>query len=130
MTEDELLCEQFMKLKNAGDPKAADLLGRVPVATDAPLAKADMDRLQTDFFLRDTIQVLSVTAEVNLSGRRAGLPPGCLVLVTHGNVAAPTLTEQTAQGTERSQRTMSNPDLIVEVRDGKIYGVRAELHMD
>jgi hypothetical protein len=36
---------------------------------------------------------------------------------------------QTPNGVERGQRQMTNPDVVVEVRGGKIYGVRAELHV-
>jgi hypothetical protein len=126
VSDDERLCGQFMKLKNAADAKADDLLGRVPGVTEEALPEDEVQRLQTDFFLRENIQVLSVTAEGN---RRANVPAGCFVLATRGNVAAPILNQKTANGVERSQRTMANPDLIVQVRDGKIYGVRAELHM-
>jgi len=41
----------------------------------------------------------------------------------------PTLRVKTADGVETVQRTMANPDLSVEVRDGRIYGVTASLHM-
>ncbi len=118
VTDEELLCQRFAKLHNAGDPAAAGLLGRVPEVPGAPVTSEEAGRLQADFFLRQPIEVLRVTPARGSH----------FVLVTRGNVAAPTLEERTATGIERSQRTMSNPDLVVEVRDGRIYGVRAQLH--
>jgi hypothetical protein len=127
--EGQGLCEQFMALKNAGDPAAGGLLGRLPVVPDAPQSRAEVDRLQTDFFLREKLRIVRVEVEGRQQGHRRAAPTGRLVLVTRGNVSAPTIALQTSNGVERSQRTMSNPDLVVEVRDGKIYGVRSELYM-
>jgi hypothetical protein len=121
LTEEELLCDRFARLHNAGDPAAAALLGRVPAVPDAPVTSQEVNRLQADYFLREPIEIRQVGPERGSRGR--------FVFVTKGNVAAPTLPEQTPTGVERSQRTMSNPDVVVEVRDGKIYGVRAELHV-
>ena len=50
------------------------------------------------------------------------------MLYTKGNVSAPTLDVKTETGMEAAQRTMANPDLVVEVRNGRIYGVAAHLH--
>jgi hypothetical protein len=86
----------------------------------------EANRLQTDSFLRGDLRILEIRRERGEKGS-----PQRYRLVTHGDVASQTLTIKTDKGTERSQRTMSHPDLIVEVGDdGKIYGVRAELHME
>jgi hypothetical protein len=127
LTADEMLCDRFARLHNAGDPAAASLLGRVPVVPDGPLSSEEVNRWQADWFLREPVEILRVGPERRSQGKPAGLT-GRFVFVTKGNVAAPTLQERTPSGVERSQRTMSNPDLMVEVRDGKVYGVRAELH--
>jgi hypothetical protein len=116
------ICKEFRQLKNAGDPAAEALLGRVPAVPDAPVSEEEANRLQTDFFLRQPLEVLSVSSHQHGSDH--------FVLVTKGNVAAPTLPIQTRTGVETSQRTMSNPDLLVQVRDGKIYGLAARLHED
>jgi hypothetical protein len=121
LTEEELLCDRFARLHNAGDPAAAALLGRVPAVPGAPVTSEEVNRLQADYFLREPVDIRQVGPERGSRGR--------FVFVTKGNVAAPTLPERTPTGVERNQRTMSNPDVVVEVRDGKIYGVRAELHM-
>jgi hypothetical protein len=121
LSDDEVLCDRFVRLRNAGHAAADALLGRVPVVPDAPVSPEEANRLQTDFFLREPVEIRTVE-------RAPGGPPR-FVLAAKGNVAAPALSVRTSAGVERSQRTMTNPDLVVEVRDGKIYGVRSELHM-
>ena len=119
LTPDERLCNQFLERKNAGDPAAADLLGPAPVVPATPISPEEADRLQTEFFLRQDLQVVGVGRD-----KAHGKP----VLYTKGNVSAPTLNVRTGAGVETAQRTMANPDLVVEVRDGRIYGVAAHLH--
>jgi hypothetical protein len=118
VTEAERVIDRFVRLTNAGDPAAADLLGPAPAVPKGPVSPGEVGRLQTDYFLREPVRVVSALPS----------PGGRFVLVVQGNVAAPTLEVRTPTGVERSQRTMTNPDLVVEVRDGKIHGVRAELH--
>jgi hypothetical protein len=124
--EGQGLCEQFMALKNAGDPAADELLGRLPVVPNGPVSPAEVERLETDFFLRDKLRIVRVEVEGRQLGHPRSAPTGRLVLNTKGDVSAPTIA---VQGAKPRQRTMSNPDLVVEVRDGKIYGVRSELYM-
>jgi hypothetical protein len=118
----EAVCLQFIERRNADDPRAHELLGVQPVMPQAPISADEAQRLQTDFFLRGDLEYRGV------KGERGGKSPR-FRLSTRGNVTVDTLTIRTPSGTERSQRTMTNPDLIVEVRDGKIHGLRAELHM-
>jgi hypothetical protein len=123
------VCEQFMKLKNARDGAAADLLGATPVVPDRELTKDEADRLQTDLFLRQDVRVVEVRRDRRAQKEDPTKFP-YFVLVTQGQVSGPKMTIATSKGPESGQRFMSNPDLIVEVRDGKIYGVEARLHMD
>jgi len=118
-TAEEQVCVRFLRLKNAGDPAADKLLGPAPTVPTAPVSKAEADRLQTDFFLRQDIHIVG-------AGRDKAT--GALVLYTKGNVSAPTLHVKTETGVETAQRSMANSDLVVEVRDGRIYGVAARLH--
>lgn len=119
-TPEQRLCVRFLQLKNAGDPAAEKLLGPAPVVPVAPLSPEEAERLQTDLFLRQNFRVVG-TGRDRLTG--------ALVLLTQGNVSAPTLSVKTGDGVETSQRTMSNPDLLIEVRDGCIAGVAARLHL-
>jgi hypothetical protein len=118
VNEDERVAAEFVQLKNAGDPSAAGLLGRTPASPPDAVSRAEADRLQTDFFLRQDLHIV---------GARRGRSPGTLVLATKGNVSAPGLLVQEGAAASSEQRTMSNPDLTVEVRDGKIFGVRCDL---
>jgi hypothetical protein len=114
------LCKEYAALKNAGDPSADQLLATLPAAPPEPISPEQADRFQADCFLYQDIRILFVHLG----------PPNQFVLVTKGNVSAPTLQVRTAKGVDRTQRTMVNPDLIVEVRDGRIHGVRAKMHGD
>ena len=121
MMDNERFCAKFIRLKNAGDPAAVNLLGSAPAVPAAPVSRAEADHLQADFFLQQDIRIVGVGRD-----RRTQ----ALVLYTKGNVFAPTLQVRTTDGVETAQRTMSNPDLTVEVRDGRIYGVAANLHVE
>jgi hypothetical protein len=112
------LAGDFQRLKNANDPAVEQLLGSMPAVPEGPISQEEAERFQADCFLRQNLHVRSIRIA----------PANRFVVVTKGNVSAPTLSVRTANGVDRIQRTMSNPDLIVEVRDGKIHGVRAELH--
>ena len=119
-TPEQRLCVQFLKFKNANDPAADGLLGPTPAVPAAPVTREEAERLQTDFFLRQDFRVVG-------TGRDG--PTGALVLYTKGNMSVPTLGVKTGDGVEAAQRTMTNPDLLIEVRDGRIHGVAARLHL-
>lgn len=112
------LCQQFLLLKKAGDPAADALLAPRAAQPEQPLSQEEAARFQTNCFLHQDIRILAARRDAQ----------GRLVLFTKGNVSAPTLEVRTARGVDRVQRTMVNPDLIVEVRDGTIHGLRAEMH--
>jgi hypothetical protein len=120
---DARLCRRFMDLKNAGDPQADGLLGPAPAVPAAAVAPAEADRLEAEFMLRQPFRVREV-------GRDAAAPAaaGRFVLVVDGSVASERVAVETPKGTETRQRAMWSPDLVVEVRDGKIHGVRPQLH--
>ncbi len=118
-TPEERLCAQFMQRKNAGAP-APELLGPPPAVPDGPVSPEEADRLDTEFSLRQ---------DVHFSGVGRAAKPGELVLCAKGSVSAPELRVRTASGVETHQRVMFNPDVTVEVRDGRIYGVSSGAHM-
>lgn len=119
VTQEEQVCAEFIRLKNAGNPAALALLGPAPAVPDAAVTRAEADRLQTECFLRQ---------DVHITGVGRNKQTGALVLYARGNVSAPTLRVQAAGGAESVQRTMANPDLTVEVHDGRIRGVSSDLH--
>ncbi len=93
---------------------------RLRAAPEQPLSPDEAERLQTTCFLHQSLRILSIRP---IASNR-------FVLVAKGQVLAPRLQVRTPTGVDRSQRTMIDPDLTVEVRDGKIHGVRAEMHSE
>jgi hypothetical protein len=120
------LVQEFARLKNAGDPAADLLLAPAPQVPEMPISQEEAGRLDAEFILRDRYQV----AEVRPLKAASPTPASRFVLVLKGSVASQRLQVQTPTGVDRVQRTMHNPDVIVEVRDGAIHGVRAKLHED
>jgi hypothetical protein len=120
VTVDERVCADFIRLKNAGSPDALALLGPPPAVPGGPVSEEQADRLETDYFLREDVRIVGGGRDPHTRA---------LVLYAKGNVSAPALKVQTAGGVETAQRTMANPDLAVEVRDGRIYGVASSLHL-
>jgi hypothetical protein len=115
--------DAFVSARRNGGEQALELLGPAPVFPEQGVSEAEAERLQTESFLRADLKFVDVWR---------GEPdvPGRYTLATRGNVSAPPLRIQTAKGVDPpSQRFMTNPDLVVEVRGGKVYGVRSELHL-
>jgi hypothetical protein len=96
---------------------------RTPPVPAEPVSREEADRLDAEILLRQPFQVVDVHRE---AGSRAG--PKRFVLVTHGPLSSERITVRTPTGSEVMQRTMFSPDLVVEVRDGRLRGVRAGLH--
>jgi hypothetical protein len=120
---EEQVCRRFMALKNAGDPQAEALLAPRPRVPDTAVSEAEADRLDADIMLHQDYRIRDL---VPLGG---GLLSR-FVLVVEGSVTSERILVRTPTGTDANQRSMWSPDLIVEVRDGKIHGVRARLHED
>ncbi len=122
VTAEDGVCDSFMRKRNAADPAADSLLGREPAIPGGVVTETEAECLETDYFLRDILKISEIRRTKDAAG---------YLFVTQGNVAAPRLAVRRNDGEISSeQRTMSNPDLYVEVRDGKIYGVRSSLHHD
>jgi hypothetical protein len=121
MSDEERLCNRFAEIKNAGDPAANALLPPKPDWPEKAVGQREGDRLQADLFLREVVRIESVRAQRGPAGDTR------FILATQGNVAAPPLSVRTAKDIERSQRTMTNPEIIVEVRGGTIHALRAQL---
>lgn len=119
VTPEEQLCLEFAERKNRGDPRANDLLGPPPVVPATAVTEADAQRLDTEIFLRRDYRIREVRPE--------GSDGRIVVLVVEGNL----MSEPMRVGTDGlGTRQIVNPDLVVEVRNGKIHGVLAQLHQD
>jgi hypothetical protein len=122
LTAEDRVCEQFMNRRAAGDIAAADLLGRVPEVPEEPFAtEGELERMQADFYLRDSgTKVISVSHAPSEDG------PPRYYFKTQGNVTPPRLPIQRPKEVERWGRLMVNVKALVEVRDGKLFGIRGE----
>ncbi len=122
VSAEDRICDQFMKLRAVGDPAADELLGRVPAVPEQPFATEDeLERMQVDFYLRDpNTRILSIRREPPLDDTPH------YRFTTEGNVAPPRLPIQKRNEVERWGRAMFNVTAIVEVRDGKLFGIKSE----
>jgi hypothetical protein len=64
---------------------------------------------------------------VSVRPSRSANDAGRFVLATKGGAAGEPLQVRSGTKVDRVQRVVTNPELIVEVRDGKIYAVRARI---
>lgn len=121
LSPEETLCRQFVELKNAGNPEANNLLGPPPVVPATSVSPEEAQRLDTEIFLRRDYRIV----EVRRADPGEGSPPRLFVFVVDGNLVS----EPMRVGRDDvSTRQIYNPDLTVEVRDGKIHGVRSGIH--
>jgi hypothetical protein len=124
--EEEKVCREFIRLKNAKDSAANELLGPAPMVSDEPVSPEEAQRLLTDCFLRGDYEITDLWSPNATAGSAS--PP--VILVTKGDPKVMRLRIRTPTGVDVVDRSILNPDLMVEVRDGKIYGIRSEVHSD
>jgi hypothetical protein len=123
------VCRQFAEYKNAGDPKADDLLEPAPELPTEPVSAEEADRLDAQLMLRGQFRVKDVRP-LKVRGRSGSDGASRFVLVAEGGLDSQTFRVRTPTGSEPHQRILYNPDITVEVRDGKIRGLHAGLHRD
>jgi hypothetical protein len=123
----EVLCREFAALKNANDPRADELLGPAPPLPEGQVTPQEAAVLDAEFVLRRPFRVLEVRPVMSGGDASASGHPR-FKLVVKGGLASEMLH---VEGDSRpSQRVLHNPDILVEVREGKIHGVRAGIHED
>jgi hypothetical protein len=129
-TDEDRIIDRFVTLHKAGDKSALDLLGPAPVFDDEPVSETTAERRQTDFFLRSNLRFRDIwRGEPDGNGSRRAVP-GRYTIGTKGSVSSPKLNIRTKRGIDpRVQAHASSSDLVVEVREGKIYGLRFEIPM-
>jgi hypothetical protein len=120
------LCRHFMVLKNSRDRAADDLLGPAPAVPAEAVTPEEAGRLQAEFFLRGDCRVVSVRPE---KPEDAG-PDARFVLTLKGSLSSPPITQAGSDGTHVVSRTMSDPEVVVRVADGKIRATEARMPHD
>lgn len=123
-SEADRLVDRFVALKKAADAAAHDLLGGKALAEGEVIGEADLEPRATDTFLR---QPLTLTAiyRGEPDGQRA--TPDRYTLTGVGPVRTPIFRVRWANGDEGPSSSFITKDfeLVVEVRGGKIHGVRS-----
>jgi hypothetical protein len=130
VSDADRVVDRFLTLRKAGEKSALDLLGPAPAFDDEPVDRKTAEARWTDFFLRSDLHFRDIwRGEPDGQGGQRPTPQR-YTIVTKGNASTPKLAIQTNRGVEvPSQLMMTDPDLVVDVRDGKIQGLRAELHL-
>jgi hypothetical protein len=124
LDEDLFLCQRFARMKEDRDPAADEMLAPAPAVSEDPVTPEEADRIDAATFLRADLSVRYVRAD------RSANDASRFVLVTKGAGAGPVLYVRSGGKVGRTQKVMTNPEVVVEVRDGKIYPIRARISLD
>jgi hypothetical protein len=118
--DDLLLCWRFAALNNAHDPGADRLLGPALRAPQQAIDPEEADHINADTFLRGELLVVDVRPDDSDRDHRR------FILVTKGVATGPPLRVRSGETVDRIQQMVTNPEVVVEVRDGKIHPLRAQ----
>lgn len=128
---EEQLLDRFVEAVNARKQEAKNYLGPPPLFEEKPLSEKQADALYAEFYLHHPeLRVLSIRKGEPAADGSMKATPGRYTLVTKVQGSTPALRIRNDQGVVESPSRlfMLDPDLVVEVRQGKIFGLRAELH--
>jgi len=125
VSAEDRVCDTFKQLRARGDVSADALLGRVPSVPAQPFSSPEeVERMQCDFYLRDpNTKVLAISRAPAVDGHAR------YRFKTEGNISPPQLPIQRPTEVEHWGRTMYNLELIVEVKEGKLFGVSGKVDL-
>jgi len=118
--ENLILCWRFAALKNGRQAGADELLGPAAKAPAQPVTPEEAARINADAFLRADLLVLDVRPDDSARGGHR------FVLVTKGTATGEPLRVRSSEAVERTQQMVTNPELVIDVYDGRIHAVRAQ----
>jgi hypothetical protein len=129
-TEDERLVDAFRKARNE-DAESTLHLAPDPVFDGKPVSEAEGEALQAAYLLRRVRQIVGVRAGEPGQGSAWLNTPGRYTLATHGGGSTPKVAVKVGNRVEApASLFVIDPDIVVEVRDGLIQALRAEMHRD
>lgn len=128
-TEDRLL-DEAVGLLNRQGAEAHRLLGPAAVFDHQPVSEADADARQADFYLRHPKTQITGIRRGELTRGKLVPAKGRYTLATKVEASTPPLRIRNEKGVVESPSRlfMINPAVVVELRDGKVHAVRAELN--
>ena len=116
-----------------GGADVSPFLGPPAVFDDTPVSEEEAEEKYADYCLRHRkVKVAAVRAgEIGPTGKKT-TSPHRFTLVVKGEVTTPRLRVRNRAGEIDPPLPLfiTNPDVIVEVKAGKIHGVRTELSRD
>jgi hypothetical protein len=126
-SEADKLIDRFVALKKVGDPGADALLGGKALTEEQVIDEADVERLSTDTYLRQPLKALAIHRGEpdGRGGQKAAA--NRYTLACQGPIQTPPFRVRDARGEALLTRDLiTGPgELVVEVRGGKIHGVRS-----
>ncbi|MFO0878815.1 MAG: hypothetical protein U0840_15845 [Gemmataceae bacterium] len=132
-TANDSLIAEFHRRVNQDDAQARELLTPPPVFDEEPVSEAEADHRQAGFFLHDpALRIESIQqGAYGQDGKRTGQGER-YTFVTRIQGSTPPLRIRDASGKVGSpaRLLMVNPDIVVEIHDGKIRPIRPDLHRD
>jgi hypothetical protein len=129
ITEKDRLVDAFRKARNV-DAKSTLNLAPDPVFDGKPVSEAEGEAMQAHYILHRIRQIVAIRSGEPGEGM-AWLDTHRYTLKTREPANAPKVAVKVGDrvGPLRGL-TMLNPDIVVEVRDGKIHALRAELNRE
>jgi hypothetical protein len=125
--KEESLIDRFARLHNDRDAAAVDLLGPPAVFDEELISEAEAERRVADFCLRSPLAFVEVLPG-EPDGKAQRPVKDRFTLVTKGAVRTSSLrTRAETGGVFAGHYQLTNPDVVVEIRGGKIVGVKTVL---
>ena len=126
-TEEDHLVEAFTTARNK-DMKATTNLAPDPTFDDKPVSEAEGDAKQSHHLLHRAKKIIAIHAGEPGEDKNWLNTPHRYTLTTRLEGSTPKVAVQVGNRVATpSSLFIINPDIIVEVRDGKIHALRAEL---
>ena len=124
------LIDRFVTLHQAGDSAFLKLLAEQNPPGDQPIDDDTFERHAAGHYLRsNAATILEVRkGDVGPNGEPR-LTRGRYTFVTRGSLVSPVVRIRTTSGGDApAQLNVTHPDIVVEVRDGKVHPLRTEVH--
>ena len=128
--EEDRLVDAFRKARNE-DGKSTLNLAPEPTIDRNPVSEDEWEAMQSHYILHRVKRVIAIRAGEPGKGTKWLKTPHRYTLTTKVGIATPKVAVKVGDRVEApSSLLITNPDIVVEVRDGKIHALRAEIHRE